>query len=189
MTSPAGKLVALLDANVLVQAPLRDTLLRAAEARLYLPLWSPTILAELAQALRRLRATDPAAPVKVARLVRALLDAFPDALVDAADALRADLAGDPGDRHVVVAAFAGGADVLVTHNVRDFPAVLSDMGRTVRVVTPDSFLLDLLARHRARLEEILEAQGAALHPPRTRAAVLASLAPLVPNFAAALTHA
>jgi predicted nucleic acid-binding protein len=186
MTSPAVRPAALLDANVLVQAPLRDTLLRAAEADLFAPLWSPAVLAELAHTLRRLRAADPEALAKVARLLRALVGSFPDALVDAADLLRADLTSDPGDRHVVVAALAGKADVLVTHNVRDFPAALEEMGQVVRVVSPDAFLLDLLARDRARIEGILDAQGAALHPPRTRAAVLASLAPLVPGFVAAL---
>ena len=38
---------AVLDANVLLQAPLRDTLLRAAERRLFVPLWSPAILDEV----------------------------------------------------------------------------------------------------------------------------------------------
>jgi RNA polymerase sigma factor (sigma-70 family) len=41
-----------LDANVLVQAPIRDTLLRAAEEELLAVCWGPTILDEVARTLR-----------------------------------------------------------------------------------------------------------------------------------------
>jgi hypothetical protein len=46
--------VALIDANVLVQAPVRDTLLRLAEApALYKPVWSAEIMAEVKRTLER----------------------------------------------------------------------------------------------------------------------------------------
>jgi hypothetical protein len=45
MAMPAAR--AILDANVLYQAPLRDTLLSAAELGLFEPYWSATILAEV----------------------------------------------------------------------------------------------------------------------------------------------
>jgi hypothetical protein len=41
-------LLAVLDANVLLPAPLRDTLLRLAEAELYVPKWSDRISPRLA---------------------------------------------------------------------------------------------------------------------------------------------
>ena len=47
---------------------------------------------------------------------------FPDALVtDWESLIDAVHLPDPGDRHVVAAARAGRADVIVTDNVADFP--------------------------------------------------------------------
>jgi hypothetical protein len=66
---------------------------------------------------------------------------------------------DPDDRHVLAAALACVADVIVTFNVRDFPPdVLRPFGMTA--VEPDAFVLQLMgsrivitaaAEHRASL--------------------------------------
>jgi hypothetical protein len=46
---------------------------------------------------------------------------------------------DPGDRHVLAAAIVGGCDVIVTHNLHDFPeSILSQYGIEAR--HPDDFL-------------------------------------------------
>ena len=46
---------------------------------------------------------------------------------------------DPGDRHVLAAAIIGRCDVIVTHNLKDFPeAVLAPYG--IDVQHPDDFL-------------------------------------------------
>lgn len=51
---------------------------------------------------------------------------------------------DPDNRHVVAAGIAGGASVVVTWNIRDFPeAELARHG--MRRETPDQFLLGLHA--------------------------------------------
>jgi predicted nucleic acid-binding protein len=69
---------AVLDANVLVPAALRDTLLRAAERGLYRPRRSDTILDELRRALVREGLTrDEGA----SRLIAAMRRAFRDAVV------------------------------------------------------------------------------------------------------------
>jgi predicted nucleic acid-binding protein len=67
---------------------------------------------------------------------------------------------DPNDRHVLAAALACVADVIVTFNTVDFPApILSPFG--VQAVTPDVFLLQLMplgfvisaaAEHRASMK-------------------------------------
>lgn len=50
---------------------------------------------------------------------------------------------DPDDRHVVAAGIAGGASVIVTWNLKDFPATeLSRHGLTAQ--SPDAFARDLL---------------------------------------------
>jgi hypothetical protein len=67
---------------------------------------------------------------------------------------------DPNDRHVLAAALACIADVIVTSNTRDFPAdALSPFG--VAAVSPDTFVTGLMdsgivvsaaAEHRAALQ-------------------------------------
>jgi predicted nucleic acid-binding protein len=101
-------------------------LLEAASAGVYRPLWSSEILAELDRTLRLLQARRGMAPEEtdayLVRLFRQMETSFPDALVtdweSLVDAVRLP---DPGDRHVVAAARAGRADVIVTDNVADFP--------------------------------------------------------------------
>jgi len=53
--------IAILDACILVQAPLRDTLLRLAEPpSLYQPLWSEEIIVEMKRALENQIGLPPA---------------------------------------------------------------------------------------------------------------------------------
>jgi len=183
---------AVLDANVLLQAALRDTLLRAAEAALYVPYWGPTILAEVEHELPRLIARHTDAVQRAAHLVNQLQLAFPRALVNADLALAPmELVGlasgqiDPGDAHVVAAALAAHASVIVTENVRHFPATaLASVG--VVAVTADQFLLRLWKRVPQEIIAVLEEQGAALHPPRSREALLGTLFRGAPKFVAAI---
>ena len=72
---------AVLDANVLLQAPLRDTLLRAAERHLFVPLWSPAILDEVRRNLPKLIARLDQRQLRAERLLAALEDAFPEAAI------------------------------------------------------------------------------------------------------------
>jgi predicted nucleic acid-binding protein len=111
---------------VLVPSRARDVLLEAASAGVYRPLWSSEILAELDRTLRLLQARRGMAPEEtdayLVRLFGQMGASFPDALVtDRESLLDAVRLPDPGDRHVVAAARAGRADVIVTDNVADFP--------------------------------------------------------------------
>jgi hypothetical protein len=65
--------------------------------------------------------------------------AFPDAVVDGYQALVEAMTNDEGDRHVLAAAVAGGAQVIVTTNGRHFPAAACDPYE-IDVQTPDEFL-------------------------------------------------
>jgi predicted nucleic acid-binding protein len=113
---------ALLDTCVLVPSRARDVLLKAAAAGVYRPRWSSEILAELDRTLRLLQARRGMAPEEtdayLVRLFRQMETSFPDALVtDWESLLDAVQLPDPGDCHVVAAARAGHADVIVA----DFP--------------------------------------------------------------------
>jgi hypothetical protein len=179
---------AVLDANVLLQAPLRDTLLRAAERRLFVPVWSPAILGEVRRNLPGLIAHLDQPQARTERLLAALGDAFPDATVHDYRRLIPRVAIRAEDRHVVAAAIAGGARWILTDNLRHFPAPALKPHH-VRAVAPDWFLVRLWRRDPTALEYILIRQGQALHPPRTIREILATLQRSAPEFVAHVVSA
>jgi hypothetical protein len=65
--------------------------------------------------------------------------AFPEALVEGYDKLVPAMQNDDGDRHVLAAAVAAKADVIVTENVKHFPPEACDP-YSVEVQTADEFL-------------------------------------------------
>lgn len=109
----------LLDACVLYPTVTREILLGFAAEGMFRPLWSARILEEWARATRKL---GPGAET-VARGEIALLEAaWPAAAIipRPGDLARLHLP-DPDDVHVLAAAIAGSADVIVTFNAADFP--------------------------------------------------------------------
>lgn len=112
---------AFLDASVLYPAPLRDLLLELAVSDLYRAKWSDAVHEEWIRSVLRNRSD----------LTRAQLERTRDLMnAHARDALVTDfeqLIGvielpDPDDRHVLAAAIKGRADLIVTANLKDFPA-------------------------------------------------------------------
>ena len=133
---------AVLDANVLFPTILREILTDLAAAGLFVPLWSPRILAEWRHAAARLGPDQDAVAGAEIALLR---DRFPGAEMPDNGTLAIDgHFPDPADRHVVEAALAGRAPLIVTANLRDFPQRLM-AGLGMRAIHPDAFLLDLLA--------------------------------------------
>lgn len=131
---------AVLDSCVLVPMALCDLLLRLAEEpALYLPQWSEEILAEVGRSLRRDLGRTPE---QIAWRLAQMRRAFPEAMVDYPKELlqAAECIPDPDDRHVLAAAICCHADVIVTQNVKHFPAdCLSKFKVTCE--TPDEFLI------------------------------------------------
>ncbi|QDL93101.1 PIN domain-containing protein [Paroceanicella profunda] len=125
---------AVLDACVLYPTATRSLLLVAAGGGHFVPVWSERILEEWARAMAR----DGAAAEAATRGVIAALEARWQASV-VPDAVSPDLP-DPNDTHVLGACLAGGAGVLVTRNLRDFPRRRL-AGHGVMPSDPDSFLL------------------------------------------------
>jgi hypothetical protein len=101
-----------IDANVLMQAAVRDTLLRLAERRLFLCRWSEDIIAEVR---RNLIANMNLPTKKVDFLLGELHAHFPDAWVDAGyKILIPAMPNDEKGRHIVAAAVKCGAEVILT---------------------------------------------------------------------------
>jgi hypothetical protein len=130
---------AVLDACVLVNAALRDTVLRVAEPpQLYLPRWSKDIIAETTRTMEnRLRCT----PTQTEHLVRELALHFEDAWVEGYEPLIPAMQNHPKDRHVLAAAVKIGAQTMVKFNLKDFPATALAQW-DVQAQHPDAFLAD-----------------------------------------------
>jgi hypothetical protein len=130
--------VALLDANVLYPAPMRDLLLQLAVSDLFRARWSADIHREWIEALLR---NEPHRDRAALERTRDLMDrAVRDCLVTGYEPLIPTLTlPDANDRHVLAAAIAGQCDVIVTMNIHHFPeAALTSFG--IAAQHPDDFL-------------------------------------------------
>lgn len=170
---------AVLDADVLYPLPLRDTLLSAAVEGCFQPVWSAEILDEAIRNLLTDRRIDDAG----AKSLRHHLDKhFEDAVIDDYHPLVAQMQNHPKDRHVAACAVAGEASLIVTSNVKDFEVL--PLG--IAAITPDAFLLQLLAETPVQLRAALDAQSARLkRKPMDVAAILGLLRVVAPTFVAA----
>ena len=166
--------VAVLDACVLYPAALRDLLLWLAAESVYSPRWTDTIHEEW---MRAVLANRPDLTRDQLARTRALMDQVnPESLVRGYAGLIPSLAlPDEDDRHVLAAAIAAKASVLVTFNLADFPKPVLVPFR-VRALHPDAFLVSLLNGEPAAFGEGLRKHRASLRrPPKTREEYLASL--------------
>ncbi|MCH8686282.1 PIN domain-containing protein [Pedomonas mirosovicensis] len=144
----ANRYTAFADACCLAGALKRNLLLTLAEAEFFRVRWSAEVLEETERAMAGFFASkgvaDPAAVAKEQR--RRMETAFEDALVSdyAAFLPAADRLPDPKDAHVIAAAVKTQAAVIVTDNLRDFPAeVLAPLGLEAR--SADAFIADTIA--------------------------------------------
>ncbi|WP_276982074.1 PIN domain-containing protein [Ferrimicrobium acidiphilum] len=133
----------LLDANVLVDAQVRDIFCTMAEAQLIDLYWSNEILREARQALTAHLKLDSK---KVERMLEAFAAAFPDGIVIDHEPLIYILKlPDPKDRHVLAAAVSAKCDLLVTYNTKDFPPSEASK-HDLEVVDVDEALCELTRR-------------------------------------------
>ena len=132
---------ALLDANVLYPARLRDLLIRLALTKRYRARWTTEIQDEWIRNLLANRADLSADQLERTRTLMEL--AVPDVLVSSYEGLIPGLnLPDAKDRHVLAAAIRCQAGVIVTLNLRDFPAeALAPYG--IEAQHPDTFIAHL----------------------------------------------
>lgn len=135
---------AIFDACVLYPNVLRDTLLSLVGTGLFRARWTARIHAEWTTAVR---ADRPDIPLERLRaLSERMDDAVPDCLVVGWEALEAAASAvlpDPSDGHVLAAAIRCGADVIVTKNLRDFPAPAL-APHDIQAQHPDDFIMHLI---------------------------------------------
>jgi predicted nucleic acid-binding protein len=130
------------DASVLYPSELRNLLMHLALTGLFRAKWSAAVHEEWISALLRRR---PDLSREKLERTRMLMDEHASNAVvtgyeDLIDGLRLP---DPDDRHVLAAAIHGKADVIVTSNLRDFPAkILGKFG--IEPQHPDEFILGWL---------------------------------------------
>lgn len=129
---------AFLDANVLYPSELRNLLLHFAVAGLFRARWSDAVHEEWIASLLERR--PDLMREKLERTRRLMDSAVFDALVTGYEGLIPALElPDPDDRHVLAASIHGGAQIIVTHNLRDFPAgILSKF--EIEACHPDEFI-------------------------------------------------
>jgi len=163
---------ALLDACVLVQAAVRDTLLRLFERRLFLARWTDEIIDET---VRNLQKNLGRTQQQTDYLVGELRTHFPDAWVEPGyRELIPVMKNHEEDRHVLAAAVKAPCEVIITYNLKDFPEeALKPHGITAK--RPDEFLIDLYHVNGEIVVHELHQQGAELKKPRTINEVLAWL--------------
>lgn len=151
--------IALLDAKVLVNAAVRDTLLRAAEANLYQLAISADILDEMRRALegspgRTRQQTD--------YLVLQMMNSFESALVEGYESLIPVMENHEGDRHALAAAVRAGAEAIVTFNLLHF-SEKACKPHCVETQHLDEFLLVLWNIDAPLMALILEQQAATIN--------------------------
>ena len=131
-------LVVVLDACVLFPASLRDTLLRAAQADLYRVHLTDGILEEVRRNLIKKGMPQD----KAQRLFSTIRDQFDDAFIIHHEPLIESMPTNEKDRHVLAAAVACRANIIVTQNLKDFPSNLLAPFE-VEAQSPDRFLVHL----------------------------------------------
>jgi len=146
--SRSPKIIALLDANVLYPAPLRDYLLHLASLGVYEPVWTAAIQDEWLRNLVKARPDINRAALEATQ--RALDKAFPGSNVTNYESLIEGLSlPDPNDRHVLAAAIKGQAQIIVTANLKDFPTNAL-IPHSIRAEHPDVFISGCIDRDKQK---------------------------------------
>ena len=168
--------VAFLDACVLYPSNLRDVILSIAEVGLCQIRWSPDVLDEMERNLIKAGKATP-------RLRGAMEAAFPDAMVSRDDysKLIGDMPNDEKDRHVLAAAIATRANVLVTANLKDFKPLPDHC--EVEIQHPDDLLCAVLENSPIETFDTLKDLASRRHEPMNSiSAILNALHKTAPNF-------
>lgn len=151
------------DACVLYPAPLRDLLMHLALTCAYRARWSEQIHDEWTRNVLKNR--PDVSKTQLDRTVGFMNQAIPDSLVSDYEPLVQGLdLPDEDDRHVLAAAIKCGASVIVTYNLKDFPAKILKRFE-IEALHPDVFLSDIWDLDQAAVLKAVQKQRASLKNP------------------------
>lgn len=159
------RFVVVYDACVLYPAPLRDFLIRLAGSGLFAAKWTDRIHEEW---IRSLVAKRPELEPRLSRTRELMNTAVPDSLVTGYERF-IDLVElpDPNDRHVVAAAIRSTAQMIVTNNLKEFPASALQP-YDIEAVHPDDFVVKQLDLSEGAVVQVAHSHRAALrNPPKS----------------------
>ena len=178
--------IAFYDPNILYPAELRNFLMHLALTGIFRAKWSDAVHEEWISNLLKNR---PDLTRQKLERTRQLMDrAALDALVVGYENLISKLTlPDENDRHVLAAAIRGKAQVIVTMNLKDFPAEVLQK-YDMEAQHPDEFILRLIDLAPYAVKEAAETHRQSLkNPPKSVKEFLASLeAQGLPQSVAAL---
>ena len=134
------KFTCVLDTNIIYPIEIRDLLFWFAHYELYTPKWSEHIFDEWKGIMARKGVSEKDALQRIENANKA----FPDALVkNYAPIIDSLDLPDLKDRHVLAAAIKANAEIIVTNNLKDFPAeILEIYGMAAK--SADDFLTDII---------------------------------------------
>ena len=171
-----------IDSCVLFNAPVRDTLLRAAEYGLYRAHWSLQILDETTKNLIACGKMDKD---KAKYLVTQIEKTFPEAMIDVPQGQIDAMRNSDKDKHVAACAVCAGAQVICTMNLKDFmPATMSEWN--IETQHPDQLLCYLVDLQPNTLMRVLIEQAEDLRDINLDK-LLISLSKHVPKFVGRIT--
>jgi hypothetical protein len=162
----------------------RDLLLTLSRTGLFRARWTDQIHDEWIAAVLR---ENPHLAGRLARTRALMDDSVLDCLITGYESLVDGLTlPDPDDRHVLAAAIKGRADVIVTKNLKDFPAAaLAPFG--IEPQHPDAFVLHQISLNMDRaLAAIAKLRARLVRPAMDVREFLDSIARELPNTAASL---
>ncbi len=149
--------IAVCDACVIYSITLADLLTSLGVAGLFYPRWTNAIHDEwIRNVLENRTADSTLTPEKLGARREAMIGAIEDSLVEDFEELVPTLTlPDADDRHVLAAAIKADAALIITFNLRDFPATaLAPYG--VQAIHPDEFVTALLQEAEAEVITVLQ---------------------------------
>ncbi len=159
-----SKTIAILDANILYPAVLRDLFMELAVQGCFQAKWSDKINDEWINSLLR---KEPQRDIsKLIRTKNKMNQAILDSVVEDFDHIIPTLhLPDDDDRHVLAAAIKSNSDYIVTNNLKDFPdSELEKYG--VAKISPDDFALMIFGNNRIEFEtSIIRIMARLKNPP------------------------
>jgi predicted nucleic acid-binding protein len=164
-----------IDTNVLFPFSVMDLLLALSEDSVITVIWSDALLDEWERVIVRQHQRTPETAASVTAAIR---EFFADGKVELAsyEHLISEMPGkDADDHHHMAAAIAGKATVLLTENLKDFPAGPL-AGRGIRVLRPDVFLRELLIELPSEVTAtVVRMASEKRNPPRSTNDILTAL--------------